>query len=221
MLLHPGNDCGRDRALILPLIAWAVSIGLVLGMVLWASKVFAADVHSMERDGTSIHLTDAKCTDARTAMLMPRMVPPDYFDKFRAIESVWRMRDGSSASFNGCWLELSAQEAGTDEPMLILIFEDGETYQLALSEFLRPRNSRMRRTFGPHPELLNGQSLTERPTLQTLLKRVRLDDEVTSPRRYAHRGTIELDQPDKSGVLSLLESSSPSAIIRRRLRSRT
>ena len=137
MLLHPGNDCGSDRHLILPLIIWAVSIGLILGMVLWASKVFAADVHVFNDGGTVIRLTDSPCKDGRTVMLMAQMVPPQYFDRFKAIESVFALRDGTSKPYAGCWMELSTKETGTDEPALIMLFEDGDNYQVPRCKFLK------------------------------------------------------------------------------------
>jgi len=58
-----------------------------------------------------------------------------YTERLRAIESTWRMRDGSAKPFAGCWMLLTKEEAGVES--FFLIFADGERYLIPKDDFLK------------------------------------------------------------------------------------
>ena len=91
-------------------------------------------VHVHEQDGLTVRLMPGPCVE-RNSTLMIASGAPQYLERLRALESVWRMKDGTSKPFSGCWLALSKSETGSED-VFVLLFEDGERYVVPKSEFL-------------------------------------------------------------------------------------
>jgi hypothetical protein len=118
------------------------AVGVILGMLAGcavtdtqqpsAPKV-EIPVHVYDDGGTSMRLMGGPCADPRVMEII-LVGMPQYVDRFKAIESTWRMQDGSRQEFSGCWAEVSAEEVGFEA--LLLIFEDGERYLVNKAEFL-------------------------------------------------------------------------------------
>ena len=87
-----------------------------------------------ESDGVNVRLMPGACVEPTTLAFVATL--PVYAERFRAIESVWRMRNGQAKPFAGCWLELSEQESG-GEITFVLVFEDGERYVIPKAAFLQ------------------------------------------------------------------------------------
>ena len=91
-------------------------------------------VHTYENsNGTQIHLMRSACIAPRVLVVIDRGLQ-SYAERFRAIESKWRMRDGNIQSIAGCWIELSEREAGAVS--FFLLFEDGDYYLIEKTKFL-------------------------------------------------------------------------------------
>ena len=123
---------------ILPWLIWAAVVGAVIAAVLYASKVHSEEipVHVYDGDGVTMRLLRSACSDPKTGMMIATQVP-QYLERFKAIESVWRMQDGSSRGFKGCWAEFPKGEIGNPVDVLVLVFEDGQNFVVPKEEFLR------------------------------------------------------------------------------------
>lgn len=135
------DEAKEDRCVLRNrMIFWACVIGVVVGgSLLYAVKVWAEEipVHVYEEQGLSMRLMPRPCTDVRSSMIVA-MNLPQYADRFRAIDSVWPMQDGTRRNYAGCWAKFSAEEAGGTE-VFVLVFEDGQHFVVPKDEFLRKR----------------------------------------------------------------------------------
>lgn len=132
---HSWDDMNLPKLTILPWVIWASIVGAVilyLGFSLPA-RAEEVPVHVHEQDGLSIRLMSGPCVDANSLAFMGG----HYTERLRAIESTWRMRDGSTKTFAGCWMLLTKEEAGAES--FFLIFEDGERHLIPKNDFLKKR----------------------------------------------------------------------------------
>lgn len=105
-----------------------------------ATPAVVLRVYVHEDGQTSIRLMPGPCVEPRSFMILFQ-AGPDFADRFKAIESTWPIRGGATAEYAGCWLELTREEAGGDEPLLILVFSDGHRGAIKKSEFLRGKGT--------------------------------------------------------------------------------
>ena len=124
---------------LLPWLLWALVVGLVIAGVLYASKVASEEVpvHVFEDKGVLIRMMPGPCVDGVSALVISMNVPPQFSSKFRAIESEWPMQDGSRRAFAGCWASFKAEEIGSTEDVLVLVFEDRQYFVVPKKEFLK------------------------------------------------------------------------------------
>lgn len=128
--IYDEEESGDRRRTILPLIAWAIVIGLALAAALYpafARAETAIPVHVIEEGQLSVRMLPGPCVDAQSAMHV-MAAAPQYATRFKAIESSWPHRDGTVHEYGGCWLDLSAEESGVEGGALALIFSDGARY---------------------------------------------------------------------------------------------
>jgi hypothetical protein len=98
----------------------------------WPAAVLAQPkllpLHVYEADGVTVNLIPSPCVDAFSL----RVIRPEKKDQFKAIESVWRMSDGSQQDFAGCWVE---EKTDLGEDAFFLLFNDGQHFLVLKSEF--------------------------------------------------------------------------------------
>lgn len=87
-------------------------------------------LHVLEKDGIQIRLMNLPCVDPMSIM----MVKPEVIGRFKGLQSSWPQQDGTLKEFQGCWADLTAQEAGGEESFLV-VFSDGESGVIPKSEF--------------------------------------------------------------------------------------
>ena len=131
-------DYDFPKFTILPWLIWAAVVGAVIAAVLYASKVHSEEipVHVYDGDGVTMRLMRSPCSDPRSGMMIASEIP-QYLDRFKKIESEWRMQDGSKRSFSGCWATFAKGEVGNPLDVLVLVFEDGQNFVVPKEEFLR------------------------------------------------------------------------------------
>jgi hypothetical protein len=95
-------------------------------------------VLTFEAEGIQANLMSGPCTNGQAAMAIV-MGLPQFAERFRAIESTWPMQDGSRRSFEGCWAELKAEEAGTPVDVVIMVFEDRTAFAVPRTSFVKLR----------------------------------------------------------------------------------
>lgn len=115
-------------------IVLAIAIGLVLFPFLVQAQ--AIPIYVVERDGLSLRFLSSPCTDASSLILISG-APPQFRQGWRAISSDWRMRDGSTRLFDGCWLEIKKEQLGTEDDVILLVFSDGMTGEVLKKDLLR------------------------------------------------------------------------------------
>ena len=116
---------------ILPWLLWALAAGLAIAGVLYAARVHSVEIplHVLEKENVEIRLMGTPCVDAASIA----QIRPLVLHRFRAIESVWPEKDGTSKAYAGCWAELTSEEAG--EEVFLLVFSDGASGGIPKSEF--------------------------------------------------------------------------------------
>jgi hypothetical protein len=125
------NKPWHDWDLKLP--RWAK---LLIFLTCWPAAVLAQNklipLHVLENESITVHLMPSPCADP----FARRVIRAEKLSQFRAIESNWRMRDGSRQDFAGCWVE---EKTETGEDAFFLLFNDGEHFLVLKSEFNRRR----------------------------------------------------------------------------------
>jgi len=122
------------RNCILILAAVGVILGLLAGCASTTPKPSAIPVHVIEQGRTVIRLMPGPCVDPYSLAFVSRL-EPQIVERLRAIDSTWPMSDGTRRPFAGCWIELTAEEAG-GTPAFGLIFEDGQRFTVPKSDLL-------------------------------------------------------------------------------------
>lgn len=101
-------------------------------IVCWPAAVMAQDkllpLHIYEAEGTTVNLMPSPCVDPFSL----RVIRAEKRGQFRAVESIWRMRDGSTQSFYGCWVE---EKTDAGEDAFFIIFNDGEHFLVPKAMF--------------------------------------------------------------------------------------
>jgi hypothetical protein len=120
------------RNCILILVAVAVILGLLAGCAAVAPQQ-EIPMHVYQDESKTIRLMPGPCVHPGVKEFIGASTP-ELAERFRAIESTWRMSDGTRKAFAGCWIEFTADEVGYEA--LALLFEDGERYLVDKAEFL-------------------------------------------------------------------------------------
>lgn len=125
---------------VIPWILWAVMIGLAIGGAFYASKAIAQPVvvHSYEEPGKlSVRLMSGKCVD-EVSVYFIMTTGPQFFDRAKALESSWLHSDDRKMHpYAGCWLELTKEEVNGPEPMIFMVFADGQRLAVPKSVFTK------------------------------------------------------------------------------------
>ena len=118
---------------------------LLATLFLFSAGVVAAPVHVMERDGLVIKLMSEPCSDPVSSVMIAMAPPEVQRGEWKAIESVWPMRDGSKQTFAGCWREVSKELAfaitnGKErEVSFLMVFADQQGMLMTKKQFLRKK----------------------------------------------------------------------------------
>lgn len=123
------RDC---RKCILILAAVGVILGLLAGCASGGAKQ-EVPMHVYQDEIKTVRLMPGPCVHPGVKEFIGASTP-ELAARFRAIESTWRMSDGTRKAFAGCWIEFTADEVGYEA--LALLFEDGERYLVKKAEFL-------------------------------------------------------------------------------------
>lgn len=134
------NDAPRIRGLKL-LPAWPIRLATLVALLIGVAVAVDAyadepqpkliPLHVHEEDGLSVRLMPGPCVEP----ISKASIRPIHRERAKAIESDWRMADGSVQPFAGCWIELSKEEAKTAKDVFVLFFSDGEIYTVFTSAF--------------------------------------------------------------------------------------
>lgn len=134
--------------IVIAVIVGLVIVGALASMLARAeaTETVPIPVYVYEQDGTTIRLMPGPCVDAVSKVTIMRGAP-QHLERFKAIESVWPMKDGTKRAFAGCWAELAAGEigipedkAGRDERVLLLLFADGQGFAMKKRDFQKTGN---------------------------------------------------------------------------------
>lgn len=132
---HEMETCNRRR-----FVFW---LSLILSFVIAGFIVSAhageIPVHVMDKDGVTVRLMPGPCADGTSMMLVLQLVPPQFHDRFKAIDSEWPHKDGTKGNYPGCWAEFSAEESGQPEAGFFVAFSDGAHGFIPKSAFLKVR----------------------------------------------------------------------------------
>ena len=126
------------RLTVMPWLIWAA----IILTAIWATNAYTQEVpvHVLEQDGLVVRLMPGPCVEPQGKAFFGMV--PEYAPRAKALQSVWRYQDGSNRQHVGCWLELSAKEAGADEAAIILHFDDGERHVVPKSIFTKKNGQR-------------------------------------------------------------------------------
>lgn len=109
------------------LVPLFILIALTAGALLFSYKKNATSAPLYANDGgggTYINLMPGPCVDPFSVAFI-ETTSPELKSRARAVDSKWLEQDGSLKSYAGCWVELTAEEAG--QPMFVMVFSDGAT----------------------------------------------------------------------------------------------
>jgi len=118
---------------------------IALLLISFAGGLQAAPVHVMERDGLVIKLMSEPCSDPVSSVMIAMAPQEVQRGEWKAIESVWPMRDGSKQTFAGCWREVSKELAfaitnGKErEVSFLMVFADQQGMLMTKKQFLRKK----------------------------------------------------------------------------------
>lgn len=105
----------------------AVTIGAVLGMVLYSAKAGAAlNYRAQAPNGQSVglRLSDAPCTNEKVKAHLAAVIRPEYLDKFKAAVLTWGGRD-----WHSCWFTITViDQGGREHEMVWSLDEEGSPF---------------------------------------------------------------------------------------------
>jgi hypothetical protein len=129
-----------DRSRLRGIVGWILAASFIGGVVIYSMQAWAEEVpvHVYEQDGLVVRLLSSPCVDPASQMTVYTQAP-QYLERLKALDSVWRMKDGTTKPFKGCWLELSKEEVQGPEDVFVLLFEDGDRGVMPKSEFVKKR----------------------------------------------------------------------------------
>lgn len=122
-------------------VTFAACVAALAGILaLYSRGVIAEEipVYVYEDQVKTVRLMPGSCVDGRSTMIFAAS-GPEYMERLRALESNWLRADGERRDYAGCWLELSAEESGADETVLVLVFADGERFVVPKSLFVQQK----------------------------------------------------------------------------------
>ena len=130
-LLDADVKAGRER--LRHRLVLVFCILCLIALLVIATKAHATEVplHVLDKDGITIRLMNTPCVDP----ISVAMIRPDMVKSFKAIQSTWPEKDGSKKDYAGCWLLLKAGESGADVDGFLVVFADGESGFIPVSEF--------------------------------------------------------------------------------------
>lgn len=139
-MIYPDDFAEREvpAFTVIPWLVWGAIVVALIGGLAYCSPAKAQPVvvHSLKQDGVSIRLMSGKCVDETSVMIL-MMNGPHFFDRAKSISSTWPTQDGKDQEYAGCWFELTKEEAQHSEPVMILIFADGQVLSVPKSAFTK------------------------------------------------------------------------------------
>jgi hypothetical protein len=97
-------------------------------------------VHVVDHhDGVRMRLLNKPCVDP-VSLAMTLQLPPHLQERFRAIASEWRAKDGSWGEFAGCWVLVAKEEINAPDDVFVLLFSDREAIQIFKNDLLKKQN---------------------------------------------------------------------------------
>jgi hypothetical protein len=122
-------------------IAVAMLTATLIGLSALGAAAARAEepLHVRETDEHVIKLMPGPCTDSRTVLLVARgsRVP---FERWRHMETLWNA-DGKWEPWGGCWLEVTAEEAGAPGDVILMLWADGSNDSILKRRFERRRGT--------------------------------------------------------------------------------
>ena len=105
-------------------------------LMLFAMSSKADTTYVYQDSGVSMKFMSEPCNDPRVMQMIISGMP-SHVERFKAIQSNWKMKNGTWKTFNGCWAELTKDEVGFEA--VAMIFEDGDYFVVNKADFFKKK----------------------------------------------------------------------------------